>query len=302
MRNWLNFGIVFIIALLTACSQPSDETQTIIQPTDIPVLPATAQSNTYSPTEAISPTPTLAPPASLTTAELHQYLDPFTSFDDTCALPCYNGVTVGEAGLGDVLNFYARLGIGISDMTPGDYDAIKDGEGHLRAFLNKTSDQVQVESQGIRPSLVDVGFANHEVQYVYVGWQYLPDYLSVSRIIGALGEPEGIEIGLIVDSDTPPAYALHLFFPEAQIGFAFYGNLTLDGSHYNLCLTDDVVEAVFMGVFASDIPALEGLPNSESLLPADDVPDLSSSVFIETLTNNQCLSFTLEQAQTWQGN
>jgi hypothetical protein len=290
-------------AAITACAAPaptpgSSTSAGPVAPSAQPG-PPDGTSGQASPPPAAQVTPTLALPDSLSTAELHQRLDPFTPGIERCALPCYNGLLVGQAGLAEAFNFYARLGIGIPDLMPGDYAALQDGEGHLRAFLNKASDQVEAEAQGIEPSLVDLGIAASGVQYLYVGWQYYPGYVTLPRIEDALGLPGRLDLGLVF-GDDPPSFVMVLYYPQAQTGFAFYGETLGDASARQVCLSADQVSVIFMGIFAPDIPPMEGLTDSEYLLPLEAAVGVSPAAFADTIRAGQCLSIPAESWGAWE--
>ena len=304
MRRWIT-GFC-IAAALTACGPSPAITQDSNPPengaTLQPTIPGQANVATQRPSQTqveLTPTATLMPTESLSTADLMMRLNPFSSLDTACQLPCYNRLTVGQGGLPEVMNFYANLGIGHPDMMPGDYDSVRDGEGHLRAFLNKASDQVQAEDSGLEPVLVDVGFAGGKAQYLYAGWQYLPDFLSVPEVFANLGEPDRLELGLQL-TDQNQTYMLLLYFQAEQAGFVYYGNIKQSGNAIDICSDAESATVTLLGLFARDIPALEGLTSAETLLPLKDAVDMSFETLAAQLSAGNCLTLTDAQTTQWQ--
>ena len=100
--------------------------------------------------------------------------------------------------------------------------------------------------------------------------------------------------GEIDDIASRPGVNLHLNTPVQ-----LEGESSPDGGPSLASLRRDY-DAVFMGIFASDIPPLEGLPNSETLLSAETIPNLTPNSIVELLQNDHCLLVTPEQAQAWQ--
>src|SRR5690606_20217055 len=288
--------------LLMACSQNDPLAVTSVPQETPPGAPApTAEAQATTPATAPPPAAeALPPPESLSVAELHQRLDPFTPSVEGCTLPCYNGLTPAGASLADVLAFYSRLGIGPADLIPGDYDAVQDGTGRVGAWLTKTSDAGQAAAQGLDAPLVDVSVEDDAVQYLYIGWQYLPPYLTPARVLGALGQPDELLLAFVA-GETPAVYSLRFFYDEPRAGFAFYGTAQGDASQPTLCFTPEAVERAFMGLFAPDAPPMEGLAYNQYLLPVADALSLSTDQFSAQVAGGGCITLTAEQAAQWQG-
>lgn len=258
-------AVLAAAALLAGCSaSPATFAPATPTPTgEEAALPTPAPVEMALPTPAL--TPTLVLPDSLTAAELHQRLDPLAGVGTACTLPCYNGLTAGQAGLAEVLDFYARLGLGPEDLIPGDYEAAQDGTGRLGAWLNKASDEVQAEQSGLIPPLVDIYIEDNILQYVYVGWSYSPPYVTLARVLGTLGQPGQVGIGLALDAE-PPTYIVRLVYPAQRAGFAFYGAIRSEVGQQQVCFSEADIQRVFFGVFAPEVPMMEGLAYSESLV------------------------------------
>jgi hypothetical protein len=243
-------------------------------------------------------TATPNPRESLTTAELHERLDPFTPTVEGCELPCYNGLTVGETGWIGALNFYARLGIGPTDTIPGDYDAARDGTGRLGAWLTKTSDAAQAEDMGLAAPLVDLYLENGTAQILYVVWRYAPPYLTLPGVLDALGPPGGIDLAL--DPATDPAgYVLRMLYPDQRAGFAFYGQIAPATGGVALCFDEAHVERTFFGLFAEGVPMMEGLDGTEALRPLAEVDGRTYEDFAADLADDGCLSLPDDALGLW---
>ncbi len=264
MKRLLTALPLLAVLLLAACGSSA-------QPTAAPAdsgAPAPPPSLTPPPTDRVAPTlePTPSPTpesvAELSHAELQARLNPLTA-EDGCALPCYNSLVPG-ATVEDVMRFYARLGIGQDDLIPGDYEDARSGTGRLGAWLNKASDQAQVEAAGQRPALADVYVVDDAVQYAYIGWQAVPEGLTPADVVAALGPPAEVELGALRD-ETPPGYVLAMMYPAQQAAFAYYGPLDAAGQ---ACPAAGGLERVFFGVFAPDVPMLDGLTGFDALQPA----------------------------------
>jgi hypothetical protein len=238
-------------------------------------------------------------PESLTNAELHQRLDPFSDVEGSCPLPCYNGLTAGQSNLQDVLAFYSHLGIGATDLIPGDYEAAQDGSGRLSAWLTKTSDVVQAEEMGLAPPLVNVYLQDNVVQYVYVGWEYLPPYLHPSRVLEQLGQPDNLNLALILDQN-PPSYLLQFVYAQRGIGVAFSGPMPGDSSQREVCPSGGQVNVTVFGIFIPGTAPMQGLNNAEYLLPLETTLRLSYTDFVGLLSAGECLSIPAAQWTPWQ--
>jgi hypothetical protein len=243
-------------------------------------------------------TATPNPRESLTTAELHERLDPFTPTVEGCELPCYNGLVIGQTGWIGALNFYARLGIGPTDTIPGDYDAARDGTGRLGAWLTKTSDAAQAEDMGLAAPLVDLYLEDGTVQILYVVWGYAPPYLTLPGVLDALGPPG--QVDLAVDPATDPAgYVLRALYPDRRAGFAFYGETAPATGGAALCFDAAHVERTFFGLFAEGVPMMEGLDGMETLRPLAEVDGRTVDDFAADLADGGCLSLPGDALSLW---
>ncbi len=287
--------LILTLLVLTACSRPAATAQPSAPPSVVEAGPSTIPA--FSPTA----TPTLMPlfPESLTNVELHQRLDPFSAVEGSCPLPCYNGLTAGQSNMQDVLVFYSHLGIGATDLIPGDYEAAQDGSGRLSAWLTKTSDVLQAEEMGLVPPLVNVYLQDNVVQYVYVGWEYLPPYLHPSHVLEQLGQPDGLNLALLFNQN-PPSYLLQFVYTQKGIGVAFSGPMPGDSSLREVCLSSEQVNVTVFGVFIPGTVPMEGLSNAEYLLPLEAALGLSYTDFADLLSAGECLGIPAAQWTPWQ--
>lgn len=294
------WGLFLIVALigLAACSGP----EATPQPPTAVVLPTATPSPTTA-AENIAPTlpptaPPLPTPEILTTTELHQRLDPLTGWIEGCTLPCYNGLTPGEAGVAEVLAFYARLGIGVPDLIPGDAQSLQSGTGDVGAWLTKTSDVLQAEELGLAPPLVNVSLEDGVARYVYVGWQYYPSYLTALRVLESLGPPERLDLALVFEED-PPTFLLELVYPSLRAGFAFSGEMPADDAGRRVCLSSEQVDVTYFGIFAPEMAPMEGLANSVYLLPLEETLGLPYEEFAALVNAGECLTIPPERWEPW---
>jgi hypothetical protein len=283
--------ITWILALLTLAScaaQPTaapavEPTQTQAAGAPLPPTPLP----TFTPLPTTAPTATPNPPAKLTVEELDQRLDPLGS--DACHLPCYGFLTVGQADLDGALEFYSRLGIGLSDLMPGDYDGVRTGSGDLHAWLNKATDQAAAEAAGYAPPLVDLTLQDGLVNQVYVGWTQMPERLDAARIAGGLGEPDTIEAAVVQDGEST-TYMLRLIYSIWQADFVYYGPAAVnDAGLHQICVNQDTVQQVLFGVWEPGTGPKEGLAHSEHLQPIEELTGSSMSDLTAQLANGQCL-------------
>lgn len=290
--------IPLLAALLLAACTAATPSGGGLSPATLPPPPPTEATPTAAPALSPSPTPTLAAPESLTSAELHQRLDPFGGATPDCALPCYNGLLVGRSGLPEALNFYARLGIGIPDLIPGDYEAIQDGSGRLGAWLLTASDVVQATQAGLTPPLVDLYVEGGVVQSVYVGWSYIPAYLTPTRVLEVLGQPTQIDLALAFEGDAPQAM-LRFLYTSLQTGFAFYAAAERDDDGWRICFSEARPGRAFLGIFAPEVPPMAGLTYSERLLPLLETLGIAYEDFAAQMAAH-CVGLSAEQGATWQ--
>jgi hypothetical protein len=288
-------GIAVGLALLTACGGPPS--------TAIPSPAPQSEAATPAPLEIVptpvEPTPDLPRPETLTTEQLHQRLDPFAGLAADCALPCYNGLIPGASGAYDTLLFYSHLGIGLGDLIPGDDQSLRSGTGSVSAWLTKTSDVTQAEEMGLAPPLVDIYLQDGLTQYLYVGWQYYPPYLTLPRVLEMLGPPTRLDLALVFDQQ-PPAYMLQLVYDEQRTGFAFSGPTSGDDAARQVCLGDESVSVTRFGVFAPGVTPMEGLSNSPYLLPLAETVGLPYEDFAALVASGECLTIPAETWGAWQ--
>jgi hypothetical protein len=289
-------GFVVGLVLLVGCGGP---------PTPAAAPPAVPQEEAATPAQLeivptpIQPTPDLPRPETLTTEELHQRLDPFAGLAADCALPCYYGLIPGTSGVYDTLLFYSRLGIGLGDLIPGDDQSLRTGTGSASAWLTKTSDVTQADALGLAPPLVDIYLQDGLTQYLYVGWQYYPPYLTLPRVLEVLGPPTQLDLALVFDQQ-PPVYVLQLVYGEQQTGFSFSGRASGDETALQVCLSDESVSVTRFGVFAPGVTPMEGLSNSAYLLPLTDTLGLSYEEFAALVSAGNCLTIPAETWGAWQ--
>ncbi len=280
---------VSMLVLLAGCAAPPPGTPAG-EPTAATIaeapLPPTSFP-TFTPLPTVEPTATPSPPAYLTVEELNQQLDPLGG-GDACPLPCYGGLTVGQANLDDALGFYSKLGIGTSDLMPGDYDEVRSGTGHLHAWLNKASDQAEAQAAGYAPPLVDIVLQDGMVSQLYIGWAQLPDILDAARIVGALGEPDMLE-GAVIQDEEVSTYMLRLIYTTRQADFVYYGSPVTDAGFPQVCINSDTVHQVLFGVWEPGTGPIERLAHSDRLLPVEESIGLSKSDITTRLGAGQCL-------------
>lgn len=288
------FGVS--ILLLAACGSPT----TPVVPTAASTPPFIGPAPTQTSPIGATAIPTFAPPLpeSLTTQELHARLDPFAP-DAECELPCYVGLTPGQANIKEALVFYSNLGIGINDFIPGDVQQAQSGTGHLGAWLTKTSDVIQAEEMGLAPPVVDVYVEDQIVQYIYIGWKYAPTYLTLPRVVERLGQPKRLDFALDFTKD-PPAYLIQFVYPDLPVGFLFSGETQGDQAVRQVCYVPDQVSVTYLGTFAPDVAPMEGVLGAENVIPLDEVMDSSIGDFLAAVTSPDCASIPASQWGMWQ--
>ncbi|MBN1428308.1 MAG: hypothetical protein JXB07_07980 [Anaerolineae bacterium] len=296
MKQTRNYCVVVLLCLLTACAGAEAGTSTGEAPTmgaNDPPLP------TWTPAGPEAPASTVfAPyPDSVTTTELGTRLDPFGASE--CPLPCYNGLVPGQGGLQETLNFYSRLGISALDMMPGDYEGALDGTGNLGAVLTRSPDILQAVDAGFIPPRVDVRLTNNIVRYVHVKWEAMPSYLTIKRIIEVMGQPDRLELGLIL-RQTNPEFIIQMTYSSRQTGFAFFGAAPSDGSQLQVCLTPDQVKTALLGVYAPDEELMTGFTHEKYLLPLLDTLGLPYTDFVTQVNAGGCLVIPSSQWAAWQ--
>jgi hypothetical protein len=291
-----NLIVVALVCLLAACSSAG----TAVQPGETPVAGANDPTlPTWTPSSPIAAAPTVfAPyPDRITTAELEARLDPFGLPD--CQLPCYNGLVPGRGGLQEALNFYARLGISALDMQPGDYNAAQDGTGNLGATLDRSSDILQALEAGFTPPRVDLRLDNNVVRYAHIKWDTVPAYLMLPRVLGTMGQPDRLDLGLVFGEGNPEFY-LQVIYTASQTGFVFSGEAPNDGSQLQVCLSQDYMKATLMGVFAPDETLMAGFSHEKYLLPIQDTLGLAYTDFEAQANAGGCLTIPSSQWGAWQ--
>ncbi|MBN1120979.1 MAG: hypothetical protein JXJ17_07870 [Anaerolineae bacterium] len=280
---------VSMLMLLAGCAAPSpgtpagEPTAATIAEAPLPPTPLP----TFTPLPIVEPTATPSPPAKLTVEELSQQLDPLGG-GNSCPLPCYGGLMVGQANLNDALEFYSKLGIGTSDLMPGDYDDVRSGTGHLHAWLNKASDQAEAQAAGYAPPLVDIVLQDGLVHQLYIGWSQLPDILDAARIVGALGEPDVLE-GAVIQDEEVSTYMLRLIYTTHQADLVYYGSPVTGAGFPQICVNPDTVQQVLFGVWELETGPIEGFALSDHLRPAEESLGASKSDVTARLGTGQCL-------------
>jgi hypothetical protein len=235
-------------------------------------------------------------PDALTTAELNTRLDPFTA--PLCALPCYGGLTPGQDGLQESLNFLGRLGISALDLIPGDYQAAQDGTGKLGATLLRSTDILNAMDQGFVPPDVEIGLESNLVRYAYVRWTGAPAYLTFARVIEQMGQPEKLDLALIFKNNQIE-FVVQMIYTSQQTGFAFLGQAASDGTTVQVC-TSGAMTATLMGVFAPDKTPMAGLSHQPYLLSVDQGVGISGADFAGQMSSTGCVSIASDRWAAWQ--
>jgi hypothetical protein len=258
-------------------------------------------TTTFSPLGTVPPElmptdePTLyaIPPEVLTTTELHERLDPFAS--QIYQLPCYGGLVPGEGGVQDVIAFYSQLGIAVVDLALGDFEDSRDGTGHMRATLLRTTDVLDSPEIGLSPPQVDVYLEEGTVQYMYVGWQYQPPYLTVERALNQLGQPDRIRVGVATQNQTP-LYLMTFTYAENVEGsysLAVAGALQGEGDR-SICFTRETVGVLYLATFAPGQVPLEGLFQA-TLVPVEEGLSSTPQNVTTQASSGECLTMPAEQ-------
>jgi hypothetical protein len=291
---------LLLILLLGACtSKPTPEiapTAGIFEPP--PVYTATIPG---VPSPVVMPTATINYPESLTTQELHQRLDPFASVENvSCALPCYNGLVLGQSDTHSVYNFYAQLGIGIPDMIPGDYPMVRDhGTGRLGAWLTKTSDALNAESMGLAAPQIGIFLQDDIAETLYLTWGYYPPYLTVNQVLTQMGEPGSLMLAVIFEGDQP-TYVLQVTYPDRQTGFAFFGNTTGAANTPQVCLNSDQIESTTLGITKPGLVPMDNIRYIELMLPVTQILGMSYADFAAEMAGDACLDIPATAVSAWQ--
>ncbi len=268
-------------------------------PAPNPALPVGAPAYPPTPTkEPPTPLPTPAP-ETVTTAQIEQRLDPFGSPD--CQLPCYNGLTPGDTGLYDALGFYARLGVGVPDLVPGDYQRALTGTGNLRATMMRATDISSALDKGYVPPETNIYLSNGKIQLIYARLGTSPTTLDVKRILTTLGAPDTVGLALTFTSDpnTPTNFQVEIVYTAKQTGFTFVGSTTGDSSAQKVCLNDTTVREVVMGVFAPGVMPLADSTTKAKVLPLDKAAGISTADFVTAASAGQCISIASDTWYQW---
>lgn len=236
-------------------------------------------------------------PESVTTAVIEQRLNPFT--DSQCALPCYNGLTPGQADMNGALGFFSRLGISPIDMVPGDYDTTLDGTGHMGAALLRATDIEQAVKVGYKPPNAEVAMLSGVVDNVSINWPDYPPYLTLPIVLQQLGPPNQVDVGLRFIA-TPPLYVLQLIYTGRQTGFIFAG-VTREGSGVlDVCPNEETITNMAMGVFSASQAPLAGSEVSSFVLPLEQSTGTTLDAFLTQINAGGCLSITADRWPQWQ--
>jgi|GEM_PF-1852070 len=274
-------------------SNPTPSPNSTFTVFDVPPLVTATIAGVPSP--VMSPLPTLSYPESLTTQELHQRLDPFSNPPD-CALPCYNGLVMGTSDVYDVYNFYARLGIGVPDLIPGDFPAVQQsGKGRLGAWLTKTSDAMNADQMGLSAPQMAIFVENNTAQSLNLTWGYYPPYLTAQQVLDKMGQPSALNLAILF-AENPPVYILTMIYPDRQMGFAFYGTTVQNGDSLQTCLTKDQVANTVMAIVKQGDVPLSTIRFNEYLLPLTATLGISYEDFSAVLASTGCFDVP---ASTW---
>jgi hypothetical protein len=288
---------VGLVVWLSACtsSPPSSPASSALPPAGTLPVPLTP---TPAPPTSV-PTLPAPPPDSLTTDQLNQRLNPFASAD--CTLPCYNGITPGQSGLPEATQFYARLGIGLSDIVPGDYQTVLGGTGNLRATLMRSSDVVQALQGGLIPPEANIFLANGVVQIVYVRWSTYPAYLAAPAVLSALGPPDQVSLALMfgADPNVPSRFVVEMVYVGKQSGLIFVGNTDGDAASRQVCLSDQAVKQTVLGVFAPGLTPLADNPAKAKVLPLEGSTGVSITSFATMISAGGCLQIAADRWNQW---
>lgn len=290
-------SILTVALLLIGCSQrPTPAPQPTFAVFDAPIVVTATIEGVPSPNVTV--TPTLAAPESLSMDEALARLDPFSDAD--CELPCYNGLIMGSSTHNEVYNFFARIGIGLHDLIPGDFEEFRhDGTGRLGAWLTRTRDAAAIEQQDITPPLVSVYMVNNTADATFVSWSTYPDYLSVSNILTQLGEPASTRLGMVF-SETPVTYLLELTYPSRQTSIIIYGDAIGDSSKQQVCFNADQVYAVSMGVFKPADTPIQQISYVEYLLPLAETLGIAYTDFAAAMSSTGCFDVPASSWSAWQ--
>lgn len=288
------------LLILTACgSAGRTAAPPLASPTagisSLPIVPTTVPD----PQLTALPTRSLLPPETLTTAELHQRLDPFTEVVPGCVLPCFNGLSMGQSTLYDVYDFYSRLGIGLRDLIPGDYDTVQDGTGRLGAWLITTTDVAQAEDMGLKPPLVNITITDNIAQSLYVGWEFYPAYLTVPIILESLNQPDQLTLA-VEPASTGKTYVLQLVYSGAGLAFAFTGDMVAAPAGQQMCLTPDQVQASALGLFAPGQTPMADMPYNDLLLPLEETIGVPYADFAARISAGECILVPASALPTWE--
>jgi hypothetical protein len=289
----------FLILLLAACTaKPEPDTgptPQIFNPP--PVYTATIPG---VPSPVYTPTIIINYQESLTTQELHQRLDPFGSVEGNCQLPCYFGLLLGQSETNDVYNFYAHLGIGIPDLIPGDYPAVRDhGTGRLGAALTKTTDALNANSMGLGAPQMGIYVQDNIAESLYLTWGYYPPYLPVSRVLTQMGQPGSLRLALIFVEDQP-TYLLELLYPDRQTGFAYFGNTLGTANAPQVCFDADQVQSTTLAITKVGLTPMESIRYGELLLPLTDTLGITYPDFAAEMAGDACIDIPATAIPVWQ--
>jgi hypothetical protein len=281
-----------LIVLLTACGG---------RPTATPTALPAGGTNLAQPTPSLTqPTAIPAPPPDrLTTEQLSQRLDPFGAPD--CVLPCFNGLTPGDAGLVETLGFYARLGIGVTDLVPGDYQTALSGTGNVRATLMRSSDVVEAVQAGFVPPEANIYLDQGKVQIVYARWNAYPGAVAAPRILTALGPPDQVGLAMLftAEPNVPTRFVIEMLYPGKQTGFLYLGDAAGDAAARQVCLTDVAVKETIMGIYAPGLTPLSDNPAKARLLPLEQSAGVSITDFVAAAAGGGCLSIAADRWDQW---
>jgi hypothetical protein len=198
--------------------------------------------------------------------------------------------------------FYSHLGIGVSDLVPGDYRLALGGTGNLRATLMRSTDISQAVDAGFIPPETNIYLSEGKVQFVYVRFKQYSGSLAAPRILTSLGVPDQVGLAMLFAGgpDAPSNFVVQIIYAQRQTGFIFLGTTTGDATAQQVCLTDAAVKETVMGIFAPGLNPLGDNPSKAKILPLDQSAGISTADFATAASAGSCLSIPAETWSQWQ--
>jgi len=265
---------------------------------DTPTPPAEpVAESTLEPELLPGPAASIPTPETITTAQLAQRLNPFA--DPQCALPCFNGLTPAAGDFYAALSFYSQLGISSADMVPGDYENTLDGTGHLAASLLRASDVQQAVAAGYRPPRIDIALESGVVSNIFVNWSDYPPAMTLPIILGQLGPPDDLKIGLMFETD-PPTFLIQMIYTGRQSGFLFRGTAESAGQALSVCPDAAHITGSALGIYGQGVVPLAGIDAANRLLPMEQSTGIAADQFAALAQASSCLTITADRWAQWQ--